>query len=100
MDLPQWEPRNSETVKAQRPDLQLSIHLVDINIPADCDIAVVQAVLADRARKSAPQAQLAIINNFLLIKLRWIMQTDGSQKLVHQLNSYQLLKLETDQLQM
>ena len=35
------------------------------NIPADCDIAVVQAVLADRARKSAPQAQLVIINNFL-----------------------------------
>ena len=28
------------------------------NIPADCDIAVVQTTLADRAKKSAPQAQL------------------------------------------
>ena len=51
-------------VKAQRPDLTVINTSVD-NIPADCDIAVVQAVLADRARKSAPQAQLVIINNFL-----------------------------------
>ena len=47
-------------VKAQRPDLTVINTSVD-NIPADCDIAVVQAVLADRARKSAPQAQLVII---------------------------------------
>ena len=51
-------------VKGQRPDLTVINTSVD-NIPADCDIAVVQAVLADRARKSAPQAQLVIINNFL-----------------------------------
>ena len=51
-------------IKAQRPDLTVINTSVD-NIPADCDIAVVQAVLADRARKSAPQAQLVIINNFL-----------------------------------
>ena len=51
-------------VKALRPDLTVINTSVD-NIPADCDIAVVQAVLADRARKSAPQAQLVIINNFL-----------------------------------
>lgn len=51
-------------VKALRPDLTVKNTSVD-NIPADCDIAVVQAVLADRARKSAPQAQLVIINNFL-----------------------------------
>ena len=36
-------------VKAQRPDLTVINTSVD-NIPADCDIAVVQAVLADRAR--------------------------------------------------
>ncbi|MDO5702579.1 MAG: hypothetical protein Q4G47_04425 [Lachnospiraceae bacterium] len=30
------------------------------NIPADCDIAVVQTTLQERARKSAPQAQLVI----------------------------------------
>ena len=37
-------------VKAQRPDLTVINTSVD-NIPADCDIAVVQAVLADRAQK-------------------------------------------------
>lgn len=51
-------------VKAQRPDLTVINTSVD-NIPADCDIAVVQAVLVDRAKKSAPQAQMVIINNFL-----------------------------------
>ena len=34
-------------------------------IPADTDIAVVQETLADRARKSAPGAQLITIGNFL-----------------------------------
>ena len=45
-------------VKAQRQDLTVINTSVD-NIPADCDIAVVQAVLADRARKSAPQATVS-----------------------------------------
>ena len=31
----------------------------------DCDVAVVQTTLAERARKSAPQAQLVTIGNFL-----------------------------------
>lgn len=35
------------------------------NILADCDIAVVQTTLAARAKKSAPQAQLITIGNFL-----------------------------------
>lgn len=51
-------------IKASRPDITVTNTSVD-NIPADCDIAVVQATLADRARKSAPQAQLITIGNFL-----------------------------------
>lgn len=51
-------------IKASRPDITVNNTSVD-NIPADCDIAVVQATLADRARKSAPQAQLITIGNFL-----------------------------------
>ncbi len=35
------------------------------NIPADCNIAVVQVTLVDRAKKSAPQAQIITIGNFL-----------------------------------
>ena len=51
-------------VKAARPDITVANTSVD-NIPADCDIAVVQTTLQDRARKSAPQAQLVTIGNFL-----------------------------------
>ncbi len=51
-------------IKAVRPDITVKNTSVD-NIPADCDIAVVQTTLADRARKSAPQAQLVTIGNFL-----------------------------------
>ncbi|MCC8097582.1 MAG: PTS mannitol transporter subunit IICBA [Eubacterium sp.] len=51
-------------IKASRPDIHVSNTSVD-NIPSDCDIAVVQTTLADRARKSAPQAQLITIGNFL-----------------------------------
>ena len=46
------------------PQIHVSNTSVD-NIPADCDIPVVQMTLADRARKSAPQAQLVTIGNFL-----------------------------------
>lgn len=35
------------------------------NIPEDTDIAICQVVLQDRAKQSAPQAQLVTINNFL-----------------------------------
>ncbi|WP_409969805.1 PTS mannitol transporter subunit IICBA [Bengtsoniella intestinalis] len=35
------------------------------NVPAGTDIVVCQAALQDRARKSAPNAQLVVINNFL-----------------------------------
>lgn len=35
------------------------------NVPDDADIVVCQTVLQNRARKSAPQAQLITINNFL-----------------------------------
>lgn len=51
-------------IKAQRPDLTVINTSVD-NIPADCDIAVVQITLVDRARKCAPQAQVVTLNNFL-----------------------------------
>jgi len=51
-------------IKAARPDVTVTNTSVD-NIPADCDIAVVQTTLQDRARKSAPQAQLVTIGNFL-----------------------------------
>ncbi|MCI8516344.1 MAG: PTS mannitol transporter subunit IICBA [Hungatella sp.] len=51
-------------LKAGRPDIIVTNTSVD-NIPTDCDIAVVQTTLADRAKKSAPQAQLITIGNFL-----------------------------------
>ena len=51
-------------IKAQRPDLTVKNTSVD-NIPSDCDIAVVQITLVDRARKCAPNAQIVTINNFL-----------------------------------
>lgn len=51
-------------LKDVRPEIIVKNTSVD-NIPADCDVAVVQATLADRARKSAPQAKLITIGNFL-----------------------------------
>ena len=51
-------------IKVNRPDITVINTSVD-NIPSDCDLAVVQTTLADRARKSAPQAQLITIGNFL-----------------------------------
>lgn len=51
-------------IKDDRPDITVKNTSVD-NIPADCDIAVVQTTLAARAKKSAPQAQLITIGNFL-----------------------------------
>lgn len=51
-------------IKDVRPDIVVKNSSVD-NIPADCDIAVVQATLRDRAKAAAPQAKLIIINNFL-----------------------------------
>ncbi len=49
-------------------DLKLGITVTNTsvdNVPADADIVVCQEILADRARKSAPQAQLVTIGNFL-----------------------------------
>lgn len=51
-------------IKEARPDITVKNTSVD-NIPADCDIAVVQATLQDRAKASAPNAKLVIIGNFL-----------------------------------
>ena len=51
-------------IKAKRPDLTVINTSVD-NIPADCDIAVVQITLVERARKSVPQAQIVTLHNFL-----------------------------------
>ena len=51
-------------IQDKRPDITVTNTSVD-NIPADCDIAVVQTILADRARKSAPSAQIITIGNFL-----------------------------------
>ena len=51
-------------IKDARPEIVVKNSSVD-NIPADCDVAVVQATLQDRARAAAPKAKLVIINNFL-----------------------------------
>ncbi|MGN1031561.1 MAG: PTS sugar transporter subunit IIA, partial [Butyricicoccaceae bacterium] len=51
-------------IKAERPDLTVINTSVD-NVPGDADIVVCQTILADRAAKSAPQAQLVTIGNFL-----------------------------------
>lgn len=51
-------------IKERRPDITVINTSVD-NIPGDCDIAVVQTTLSERARKSAPQAQLITLGNFL-----------------------------------
>lgn len=51
-------------LKAVRPDIVVTNTSVD-NISSDCDIAVVQTVLADRARECAPNAVLITIGNFL-----------------------------------
>lgn len=51
-------------IKEQRPDLTVTNTSVD-NVPADADIVVCQEVLADRARKCAPNATLVTIANFL-----------------------------------
>lgn len=68
-------------VKAARPDLTVINTSVD-NIPADCDIAVVQTTLVERARKSAPQAQMVTIGNFLAdpaLDALYIQLTTGDQ---------------------
>ncbi len=51
-------------IKAQRPDLTVANTSVD-TIPADCDVAVVQMTLVERAKKCVPNAQIVTINNFL-----------------------------------
>ncbi|MBD5450385.1 MAG: PTS mannitol transporter subunit IICBA [Lachnospiraceae bacterium] len=51
-------------IKAQRPELTVINTSVD-NIPSDCDVAVVQITLVERAKKCVPQAQMVTINNFL-----------------------------------
>ena len=51
-------------VKAERPDLTVEHSSVD-SVPADADIVVCQRVLSERARKSAPSAQIVTIDNFL-----------------------------------
>lgn len=51
-------------VKAERPDLTVEHSSVD-TVPADASIVVCQRVLSERARRSAPQAQIVTIDNFL-----------------------------------
>lgn len=51
-------------IKALNTGIQVTNTSVD-NVPADCDIVVCQVTLQERALKSAPQAQLVTINNFL-----------------------------------
>ena len=51
-------------VKAERPDLTVEHSSVD-TVPADANIVVCQRVLSERARKSAPAAQIVTIDNFL-----------------------------------
>lgn len=51
-------------IQGIRPDIIVANTSVD-NIPGDCDIAVVQVTLVERAERSAPQAQIITIGNFL-----------------------------------
>ena len=51
-------------IKAERPDLTVKHSSVD-NVPGEAKIVVCQRVLSERARKSAPQAQIVEIDNFL-----------------------------------
>ena len=51
-------------ITAVRPDITVQHSQVD-EIPAECQVAVVQKNLSDRAKKAAPHAQLVIIDNFL-----------------------------------
>ncbi len=51
-------------IKGIRPDITVTNTSVD-NVPGDADIVVCQTILQDRAAKSAPQAQLVTIGNFL-----------------------------------
>lgn len=68
-------------IKGQRPDITVINTSVD-NIPEDCDIAVVQTTLAERAKKSAPRAQLITIGNFLAdpaLDALYVQLTTGDQ---------------------
>lgn len=51
-------------IKAERPDLTVEHSSVD-TVPSDAAIVVCQRVLSERARKSAPTAQIVTIDNFL-----------------------------------
>ncbi len=51
-------------LKNVRPDITVINTSVD-KIPSDCDIAVVQTILVERAKNAAPQAQIVEIGNFL-----------------------------------
>lgn len=51
-------------IKAERPDLTVKHSSVD-NVTGEAKIVVCQRVLSERARKSAPQAQIVEIDNFL-----------------------------------
>ena len=51
-------------IKNDRPDLKVDHSSVD-TVPADAAIVVCQRVLSERARKSAPSAQIVTIDNFL-----------------------------------
>ncbi|MDO4467804.1 MAG: PTS mannitol transporter subunit IICBA [Bacillota bacterium] len=51
-------------LNAVRPDIKVINTSVD-NIPADCDIAVVQTILVDRAKNCCPRATVVEIGNFL-----------------------------------
>ncbi|MBQ0064511.1 MAG: PTS mannitol transporter subunit IICBA [Firmicutes bacterium] len=51
-------------LKVARPDIKVINTSVD-NIPADCDIAVVQTILVDRAKKCCPTCHIVEIGNFL-----------------------------------
>jgi PTS system mannitol-specific IIC component len=56
--------RFRKMIESSAPQVTVSNCSVD-SIPADCDVAVCQQQLSERARKSAPQAELIIIGNFL-----------------------------------
>lgn len=100
-------------IKAKRPDLTVINTSVD-TIPSDCNIAVVQITLAERARKSVPGARIVTINNFLAdaaldalyeeltgtLDVQENVQAGDKEKAVQEKASQQAAGAESDQQEM
>lgn len=100
-------------IKAKRPDLTVINTSVD-TIPSDCNIAVVQITLVERARKSVPGARIVTINNFLAdaaldalyeeltaaLDVQENVQAESREEVVQEKASQQAAGAESDQQEM